>query len=81
VTRMKMTVFWNVASCSVIEIDRRFRGASCLHHKVILKLKIHYPVPKFGILGAFPPYSVCISILGMVLIVAVVAIGRDWLCV
>jgi hypothetical protein len=28
---MKMTVFWDVAQCSVVEIDRRFRGAYCLH--------------------------------------------------
>jgi hypothetical protein len=26
---MKVTVFWNVAPCSLIEIDRRFRGAYC----------------------------------------------------
>jgi hypothetical protein len=24
---MKMTVFWDVAPCSLVEIDRRFRGA------------------------------------------------------
>jgi hypothetical protein len=27
-----MTVFWNVARCSLVETDRRFRGAYCLHH-------------------------------------------------
>jgi hypothetical protein len=31
-TRMKMTVFWDVAQCSLIDIDRRFRGAYCLTH-------------------------------------------------
>jgi hypothetical protein len=30
---MKMTVFWNVAQCSLVEIDRRFRGDYCLHHQ------------------------------------------------
>jgi hypothetical protein len=25
--RMKMTVFWDVAPCSLVEINRRFRGA------------------------------------------------------
>jgi hypothetical protein len=30
---MKMTVFWNVAPCSLVEIDRRFRGAYYLHHQ------------------------------------------------
>jgi hypothetical protein len=29
---MKVTVFWVVAPCSFVEIDRRFRGAYCLHH-------------------------------------------------
>jgi hypothetical protein len=28
---MKMTVFWDVAPCSLVEVDRRFRGAYCLH--------------------------------------------------
>jgi hypothetical protein len=28
-----MAVFWVVAPCSLVEIDRRFRGASCLHHQ------------------------------------------------
>jgi hypothetical protein len=28
--RMKMTAFWDVAPCS-LEVDRRFRGAYCLH--------------------------------------------------
>jgi hypothetical protein len=27
---MKMSVFWNVAPCSVVEVYRRFRGTSCL---------------------------------------------------
>jgi hypothetical protein len=27
-----MAVFWDVAPCSMMEIDRRFRGAYCLHH-------------------------------------------------
>jgi hypothetical protein len=29
---MDMTVFWDVTSCSVTEIYRRFRAAYCLHH-------------------------------------------------
>jgi hypothetical protein len=28
-----MTVFWYIAPCSPVEIDRRFRGACCLHHQ------------------------------------------------
>jgi hypothetical protein len=30
---MKMTVFWDVALCSLLETDRRFRSANCLHHQ------------------------------------------------
>jgi hypothetical protein len=29
---MKMSVFWNIAPCSLVETDRRFRGAYCFHH-------------------------------------------------
>jgi hypothetical protein len=29
---MKVTVSWDVALCSLVEIDRRFRGAYCLHY-------------------------------------------------
>jgi hypothetical protein len=28
---MKMTVFWDVAPCSLVEVDRRLRGAYYLH--------------------------------------------------
>jgi hypothetical protein len=30
---MKMTAFWDVAPCDLVEIDQRFRGAYCLHHQ------------------------------------------------
>jgi hypothetical protein len=29
---MNMTVFWNVAPCSLIELDRLFRSVYCLRH-------------------------------------------------
>jgi hypothetical protein len=29
----KLTVFWDAAPCSLIEIDRRFRGTCSLHHQ------------------------------------------------
>jgi hypothetical protein len=29
---MKATVLLDIASCSVAEFDRRFRGAYCFHH-------------------------------------------------
>jgi hypothetical protein len=28
---MKNTVFWDLAPCSLVEIDRRLKGAFCLH--------------------------------------------------
>jgi hypothetical protein len=30
---MKMTAFWDMASCSIAEIDRPFRGTYCLHNQ------------------------------------------------
>jgi hypothetical protein len=29
---MKITVVWDVAPCSLVDIDRRFRGIQCLHN-------------------------------------------------
>jgi hypothetical protein len=29
---MKITVFWDAASCSLAEVYRRFRGSFCRHH-------------------------------------------------
>jgi hypothetical protein len=29
----KMTVFWHVVPCRLVEVCRRFRGACCLHHQ------------------------------------------------
>jgi hypothetical protein len=29
---MKMTVFWDVAPCSLVKVYRRFRGSCCVHH-------------------------------------------------
>jgi hypothetical protein len=28
-----MTVFWDVVSCSLVEVDRRFRNVYCLHYQ------------------------------------------------
>jgi hypothetical protein len=30
---LKMRVFWDVVPCSHVGVDRRFRGAYCLHHQ------------------------------------------------
>jgi hypothetical protein len=29
---LKLRVLWDVAPCSHVEVDRRFRGKYCLHH-------------------------------------------------
>jgi hypothetical protein len=36
-TIMKLTVFWDVAPCSIIKIYRRFRGDYCLHHQGMME--------------------------------------------
>jgi hypothetical protein len=28
-----MTALWDIASFNLVEVDRRFRGAYCLHHE------------------------------------------------
>jgi hypothetical protein len=30
---MNMKSYWDIASCSLIKVVRRFRGAYCLHHE------------------------------------------------
>jgi hypothetical protein len=29
---LKMAAFWDIALCSLIDVDRHFGGAYCLHH-------------------------------------------------
>jgi hypothetical protein len=35
---LKMTAFWDIAPCSLVEVDRRFRCAYCLHHQGDVRL-------------------------------------------
>jgi hypothetical protein len=35
-------VFWDVAPCSLIDTDRRFRGAYCLHHQGSRSKNLNY---------------------------------------
>jgi hypothetical protein len=30
---MKMRAFWDMVPYSLVEVDRNFRGAYCLHHR------------------------------------------------
>jgi hypothetical protein len=34
----QMTAFWDTAPCSLVEVDRRFRGAYCLHRITALMM-------------------------------------------
>jgi hypothetical protein len=34
---MKFRGFWDVAPCSHVEVNRRFRGAYCLHHQGVVR--------------------------------------------
>jgi hypothetical protein len=34
-----MTAFWDIAPCSMVEVDRRFRGSYCLHHQGALAME------------------------------------------
>jgi hypothetical protein len=36
---MKMTVFWDVVLCSLVDSDQCFGGASCLHHQGALMME------------------------------------------
>jgi hypothetical protein len=36
-----MTVFWDIAPCSLVEVDRCFRGAYRLYHQGDDNLKCH----------------------------------------
>jgi hypothetical protein len=36
---MKMTVFWFVVPCSLVEIDGRLRDTHCLHHQGALMIE------------------------------------------
>jgi hypothetical protein len=33
---MKMAAFWDIVSCSLVEVDRHFWGADCLHHLALM---------------------------------------------
>jgi hypothetical protein len=37
----KITVVLDVAPCSLVEIDRRFRGVYCLHHQGAISTRLH----------------------------------------
>jgi uncharacterized protein (DUF305 family) len=36
---VKIRVFWDVAPCSQVDVDRRFRDAYCHHHQIALTME------------------------------------------
>jgi hypothetical protein len=46
VASMKLTVFWDVASCILVEVYRHFRGAHCAHHKGALIMETVVPLKR-----------------------------------
>jgi hypothetical protein len=59
---LKITVFWDVAPCSLVEVCRRFRGAYCLHHQPIpqwlskLLTDLHETWSRQHVSGVIPPF-------------------------
>jgi hypothetical protein len=50
--RVWTQVFWDTAPCSLVEVDRRFRGEYCLHRQSLPLRKLY---------GAISQYAVIIS--------------------
>jgi hypothetical protein len=44
---MKMTAFWDVAPCSLVEVYGRLRGSYCLHHQGDASLCFIETTPRF----------------------------------
>jgi hypothetical protein len=40
-TAMNMAIFWNTATCSLLNIDRRFTKAYCLHMQGDHRIRLH----------------------------------------
>jgi hypothetical protein len=38
---MKITAFWNVTPCSLVEVGRRFRRTYCLYHQGLIMKVVH----------------------------------------
>jgi hypothetical protein len=34
ISSVKMAVFWVIATCSLVEVCRHFKGVCCIHHQV-----------------------------------------------
>jgi hypothetical protein len=58
-SKQKTTTFWLIALCSLAGVDRRFRGAYCLHHQGFLLLQRDYMVihPRELLSSYSPPWE------------------------
>jgi hypothetical protein len=41
-----MTAFRDISSCILVEVDRRFRGAYCLHIRAMIHLDVGGSIPE-----------------------------------
>jgi hypothetical protein len=89
----KMTVFWGVAACSLLQIDRRFRDAYCLHYqgdngsKTLLKRRsiskrtvaycLHHQGPDDAVRTSETSVNICLTTRQKTLIFLLAA-ARTW---
>jgi hypothetical protein len=72
---MKVTFFWDIAPCSLVEVDRRFRGAYCLHKQREKRLLIRVPPDCFPSMTSLLHESGCNENPVFILLVTVFAMG------
>jgi hypothetical protein len=62
---MKTPVFWDVAPCSLVEIDQHFGGACFLHHKDDESVSFYQTtwcnIPEDGHLHVCPSFGIVLS--------------------
>jgi hypothetical protein len=61
---MKSTVLWDIAPCSLVEVDRRFWGAYCLHHLLLRLITNPFPIglDKFHLVRPISIYPADLSL-------------------
>jgi hypothetical protein len=54
VSSMKKITLWDIASCSLVEVDQRFRNVYCLHYQGDeLSMLLRHSVPQAEVIKAF----------------------------
>jgi hypothetical protein len=54
---LKMTAFWDVAPCILVEIDRRFRDSNCLHNQADGSEAVSTSEPRYT--STYVEYKAC----------------------